>query len=50
MNTWQYNGSADWSRIIHWCSENLDHWQAHWETITFYDEREYLIFLLRWAQ
>lgn len=49
VNTWQYNGCADWSTIIHWCSEHLDHWQAQWETITFYDEREYLMFLLRWS-
>lgn len=48
-NIWQYNGMAQWSEIIQWCEHHLKHWHAQWETITFYDEREYVLFLLRWS-
>jgi len=49
--TWQYqyDGRAPWREIVWWCCDNLEHYQAHWETITFWDEREYTLFLLRWS-
>ena len=46
---WQYNGVAPWFEIAQWCADNLEHTKCTWETVYFYDEREYLLFLLRWG-
>jgi hypothetical protein len=57
MYKWQYNGVAPFDEIVKWCMEHLYHgghyeptWEASvYETIYFYDEKEYAMFLLRWA-
>ena len=57
INSWQYNGVAPWSEIVHWCFKNLyhgGHYEPNWytngyETIYFKDEKEYLMFLLKWS-
>jgi hypothetical protein len=49
---WQYNGRAGFSNIIAWCQANLqdDTWSyPGWETIEFYDQSAYVLFLLRWS-
>jgi hypothetical protein len=49
---WQYNGAAPIEEILEWCENTLP---AHtfgwygWETIYFFDESMYALFLVRWA-
>ena len=45
-----------WAEMIRWCEDNLYHgghyepnWHAQYPTFYFQDEREYTLFLLRWA-
>jgi hypothetical protein len=46
---WQYTGVAPWEDIVRWCYANLrGEWCAHWETISFRSEEDYVLFLLRW--
>lgn len=50
VKSWQYNGAAPWTDIVNWCwatfgAENV---LAKWETIHFYREQDYLLFLLKW--
>jgi hypothetical protein len=55
--SWQYNGVAPWNDLVVWCIENLYHggyYEPNWhtnQTDTFYftDEKEYMLFLLRWT-
>lgn len=49
-------GMPQWSAMVEWCYENLYHgghyepnWHHQWPTFYFRDEREYTLFLLRWA-
>lgn len=48
---WQYNGVARWTDVVDWCYANLEPEQYYprWETITFYNEQAYTLFLLRWS-
>lgn len=46
-----------WAEMIEWCMKNLYHgghyepnWSAQYPTFYFTDEREYLLFCLRWSQ
>jgi hypothetical protein len=48
--------SARWREIIAWCQRNLYHgghyepnWRVNYPTFYFTDQREYTLFLLRWA-
>jgi hypothetical protein len=55
--SWQYNGVAPWNDIVVWCMQNLyhgGHYEPNWytnqkETFYFKDEKEYILFLLRWS-
>lgn len=47
--TWQYNGVAPWSEIIDWCMIYIDTFNAQSETIFFYNDTDYTLFMLRWA-
>lgn len=48
--TWQYNGVAPWDEITLWCKEHItNEWTARFETIFFYTEQDYTLFLLRWG-
>ena len=50
---WQYNGVAKMTDIIDWCWATLTYgtWNYRYlETIEFYDEASYTLFLVRWAQ
>ena len=45
-----------WNAMREWCGDNLyhgghyePHWCAIWPSFYFHDEREYTLFLLRWA-
>lgn len=45
-----------WAEMISWCQKNLYHgghyepnWSVAYPTFYFYDEREYLLFCLRWS-
>jgi hypothetical protein len=45
-----------WATMIEWCKNNLYHgghyepnWYAEYPTFSFRDEKEYILFLLRWA-
>lgn len=51
MNTWQFNGVVAFDQITSWCWHNLPNGHWHWrnETIYFYEEQSYTLFLLRWA-
>ncbi len=49
---WQYNGAAPFNDIVAWCFQHFGSkvtWSYLNETIYFRDEREYTLFLLRWA-
>jgi hypothetical protein len=54
----RFDGVSDqqWSAMIDWCMDNLYHgghyepkWTFVWPSFYFHDEREYTMFLLRWA-
>jgi hypothetical protein len=55
--SWQYNGVASWDELLVWCMKNLYHgeyYKTNWytnhrDTFYFTDEKEYMLFLLRWA-
>jgi hypothetical protein len=45
-----------WAEMIQWCQDNLYHggyyepnWTAQYPTFYFDDEKEYMLFLLRWS-
>ena len=45
-----------WAEMIEWCQRNLYHgghyepnWHADYPSFYFWDEREYTLFLLKWA-
>ena len=49
---WQYNGVAPMDEILSWCKQTLiAHTYGYygWETIYFFDESAYVLFLVRWA-
>lgn len=48
---WQYNGVAPFTDIVNWCQNTFgtENVLAKWETIYFYNERDYLVFLMRWS-
>ena len=49
---WQYNGVAKMVDIIEWCWATLTYgtWNYRYlETIEFYDEASYTLFLVRWS-
>ena len=56
---WQYNGTAPMKDIVWWCKENFGPlktindwrgaWAVEWETIYFQNEKDYILFLLRWS-
>jgi hypothetical protein len=55
--SWQYNGVAPWNDLVVWCIGNLyhgGHYEPNWyinqkDTFYFKDEKEYMLFLLRWS-
>lgn len=48
--TWQYNGCAPWDDIILWCQAHIiNAWAFRFETIFFYTEEDYTMFLLKWS-
>ena len=51
MYKWQYNGVAPWTDIINWCWDTYPVESVYYkfETIYFHSEKDYLLFLLRWA-
>ena len=49
---WQYNGVAKMVDIIEWCHFTLPfdaYNYCYYETIEFYDEAAYALFLVRWS-
>lgn len=45
-----------WDKMIKWCRDNLYHgghyepnWGVQYPTFYFKEEREYILFLLRWS-
>ena len=47
---------AQWQDMVDWCYNNLYHgghyepnWHCEWPTFYFWDEKEYLLFCLRWS-
>lgn len=53
MWPWKYNGVAPFNTLVEWCrthvgTEDKD-WVARWETIYFFEETDYIMFLLRWG-
>jgi hypothetical protein len=45
-----------WATMVKWCEDNLYHgghyepnWYAQYPTFYFKDEKEYILFLLRWT-
>jgi hypothetical protein len=55
-NLTPFSNNAQWARMLEWCEANLYHgghyepnWSAQYPTFYFRDEREYTLFLLRWA-
>lgn len=50
FRSWQYNGAAEFGKIIDWCEEHFgDEFIWNWETIYFKHERDYAVFTLRWV-
>ena len=51
MFSWQYNGVAPWTDIVNWCWDTYPVGSVYhrFETIHFQNERDYTLFLLRWA-
>ena len=49
--TWQYNGCASFDEIVKWCEEHIGTllYSYKFETIFFYTEADYTMFLLRWS-
>ena len=50
--SWQYNGVTAFEEIISWCQRNFKDvgtWLYTLDTIYFTNEKEYVMFLLRWA-
>jgi hypothetical protein len=49
--SWQYNGRAPFNDIWDWCIQNMKgrFYTNNFETIHFTNEKEYILFLLRWA-
>lgn len=49
---WQYNGVASFQEILKWCCDSLpksSFGYRGWETIDFFDELSYTLFLVRWS-
>lgn len=55
MIQWQYNGVAEWWRIIQWCEDTFGPdgedktWRWSYDTIYFKTDKEYTLFILRWT-
>lgn len=47
--TWQYNGVAPFNDLLDWCDQHIETWSFQFETIFFYTEEEYTMFLLKWG-
>lgn len=50
FHSWQYNGVAPWEEIVDWCNKTIPDnvYSNGFETLTFDDEKAYVLFLLRW--
>lgn len=56
---WQYNGVAPFNTLFEWCKNTLGsaqtpgrshmNWYCKNETIYFFDEEDYTMFVLRWG-
>ena len=51
MKSWQYTGIAPWHELYSWCERAIGPtgWHGTWETLYFEHEKDYTLFLLRWA-
>jgi len=48
---WQYNGTAPFDEIVQWCRTTFGYVDWYWrnETVYLENEKDYTLFLLRWA-
>jgi len=51
-----HRGDNSWYSLIQWCEKNLYHggnyeptWRPEYPFIYFADEKEYMLFVLRWS-
>jgi hypothetical protein len=55
-NLYRVRASGNWDEMVSWCQKNLYHggyyepnWYPNFPFICFTDEKEYMLFTLRWA-
>lgn len=48
--SWQYNGVAAFDDVVGWCEDQFgNNWAWSFETLYFKYERDYMLFIMKWA-
>ena len=48
-HSWQWTGQVPFIEVLAWCRQHRIVVSPTWETLYFTNERDYTLFLLRWA-
>lgn len=46
---WEYEGGPPFEDILDWCRQNIEAWRYGHQSIYFYTEKDFTMFLLRWS-
>ena len=47
---WEYEGGPPFEDILDWCRQNIEAWRYGHQSIYFYTEKDFTMFLLRWGE